>query len=93
MTVLAVDQLDRKAQVVEFVRVASRTISLRWGSIRFRLALRTYAPWGCIVRNEKKTDTALVPGQFMNVTVRDTDDSTNGQAKRAASSSRGHFFL
>ena len=32
------------------VRVASRSISPPWGSIRFRLAPRTYAPWGCIVR-------------------------------------------
>ena len=32
------------------VRIASRSIRPRWWSIRFRLALRTYAPWGCIVR-------------------------------------------
>ena len=32
------------------VRVVSRSISPPWGSIRFRLAPRTYAPWGCIVR-------------------------------------------
>jgi len=32
------------------VRVTSSSNSHRWGPIRFRLALRTYAPWGCIVR-------------------------------------------
>ena len=32
------------------VRVAGRPIPPPWGSIRLRLALRTYAPWGCIVR-------------------------------------------
>jgi len=32
------------------VRAVSRSISPRWRSIRFRLALRTYAPWACIVR-------------------------------------------
>ena len=30
--------------------VLSRSIPPPWGSIRFHLALRTYAPWGCIVR-------------------------------------------
>ena len=30
--------------------VVSRSISPPWGSIRLRPALRTYAPWGCIVR-------------------------------------------
>ena len=31
------------------VRLASRSIPPQWGSIRFRLAPRTYAPWGCVV--------------------------------------------
>ena len=38
-----------------WVRVASRSISPRWRSIRFRLALRTYAPWGVRVVSQTKS--------------------------------------
>ena len=37
------------------VCVASRSISPRWGSTRFRLALRTYAPWGVRVVSQTKS--------------------------------------
>ena len=36
--------------LVIMVRVTSREIPPRWGSIRFCLAHYTYAPWGCIIR-------------------------------------------
>ena len=45
------------------VRVASRTISPPWGSIRFRLALRTYAPWG--VRVVGRTKSRKIPTRNM----------------------------
>ena len=38
-----------------WVHVASRSISPRWRSIRFRLALRTYAPWGVRVVSQTKS--------------------------------------
>ena len=34
---------------------ASRSIPPPWGSIRFRLALRTYAPWGVRVVSQTKS--------------------------------------
>ena len=37
------------------VRVVSRSISPPWGSIRFRLVLRTYAPWGVRVVSQTKS--------------------------------------
>ena len=37
------------------VRVTSRSISPPWGSTRFRLALRTYAPWGVRVVSQTKS--------------------------------------
>ena len=37
------------------VRVVRRSISPPWGSIRFRLALRTYAPWGVRVVSQTKS--------------------------------------
>ena len=37
------------------VRVVSRSISPPWRSIRFRLALRTYAPWGVRVVSQTKS--------------------------------------
>ena len=40
---------------VGLVRVASRSISPPWGSIRFRLALRTYAPPGVRVVSQTKS--------------------------------------
>ena len=43
------------------VRVAGRSISPPWGSIRFRLALRTYAPCGCIVRVVSQTKSRTTP--------------------------------
>ena len=46
---------------VGWVRVAGRSISPRWRSIRFRLALRTYAPWGCIVRVVSQTKSRKIP--------------------------------
>ena len=36
-------------------RVTSRSISPPWGLIRFRLALRTYAPWGVRVVSQTKS--------------------------------------
>ena len=33
----------------------------RWGSIRFRPAPRTYAPWGCIVRVVSQTKSRKIP--------------------------------
>ena len=45
------------------VRLVSRSISPQWGSIRFRLALRTYAPWGCIVRVGSLTKSGKIPTQ------------------------------
>ena len=41
--------------VLAFVRVACRSISPPWRSIRFRLALRTYAPWGVRVVSQTKS--------------------------------------
>ena len=38
-----------------FVRVPSRSILPPWGSIRFRLAPRTYAPWGVRVVSQTKS--------------------------------------
>ena len=51
------------------VRVPSRSIPPPWGSIRFRLALRTHAPWGCIVRvvPDRQTKSRKVPTR--NVTA------------------------
>ena len=37
------------------VRIVSRSISPRWRSNRLRLAPRTYAPWGCVVRVVSQT--------------------------------------
>ena len=37
------------------VRAVSRSTSPPWGSIRFRLALRTYAPWGVRVVSQTKS--------------------------------------
>ena len=45
------------------VRVASRSIPPPWGSIQFRLALRTYAPWGCIVRVVSRTESRKIPAR------------------------------
>ena len=39
------------------VRVVIRSIPPPWGSIWVRLALRTHAPWGCIVRVVSQTKT------------------------------------
>ena len=44
---------DTKKSVV--VRVPSRKISPPWRSIRFRLALRAYAPWGVRVVSQTKS--------------------------------------
>ena len=46
----------RDVHVLSSVRVVSRSIPPPWGPIRFRLAPRTYAPWGLIVR--------VVPGRL-----------------------------
>ena len=43
------------------VRLASRSIPPRWGSIRFRLALRTYAPCGPSVRVVSQTKSRKIP--------------------------------
>ena len=43
------------------VRVVSRSISPPWGSTRFRVAPRTYAPWGCIVRVANLTKPRKIP--------------------------------
>ena len=43
------------------VRVASRSIPPPWGSIRFRLALRTYAPCGPSVRVVSQTKSRKIP--------------------------------
>ena len=43
------------------VRVTSRSVSPPWRSIRFRLALRTYAPWGCIVRVVSQAKSRKIP--------------------------------
>ena len=42
-------------ELAKQVRVPSRSISPPWGSIRFRLALRTYAPWGVRVVSQTKS--------------------------------------
>ena len=49
------------AEVMVKVRVQSRSIPPPWRSIRFRLALRTYAPWGCIVRVVSLTTSRKIP--------------------------------
>ena len=56
------DRLDRRSWITlplfarpRRVRVPSRSISPPWGSIRFRLALRTYAPWGVRVVSQTKS--------------------------------------
>ena len=41
------------------VRVMSRSASFQWGSIRFRSALHTYAPWG--VRVVSLTTSRKIP--------------------------------
>jgi hypothetical protein len=38
--------VESMARMRHSVRAVSRSISPRWGSIRFRLALRTSTPWG-----------------------------------------------
>ena len=43
------------------VRAASRSIPPPWGSIRFRVAPRTYASWGCIVRVVTRTKSRKIP--------------------------------
>ena len=43
------------------VRVVRRLVLPRWGSIRSRLALGTYAPWGCIVRVEELAELKKIP--------------------------------
>ena len=43
------------------VRATGRTIPPPWGSYRFRLALRTDAPWGCIVRVVGQTKSRKIP--------------------------------
>ena len=42
-------------QTTTTVRAVSRSISPPWGSIRFRLALRAYAPWGVRVVSQTKS--------------------------------------
>ena len=49
----------RAAQRPAVARVARRSISPPWRSIRFRLALRTYAPWG--VRVVSRTKSRKIP--------------------------------
>jgi len=46
-------------------RVASRSLPPQRGSIRFRLAPRTYAPWGCIVRVVSLTKPRQIPTRNM----------------------------
>ena len=41
--------------------VVSRSIPPPWGSIRFRLAHHTYAPWGCIARVVSQTRSRKIP--------------------------------
>ena len=43
------------------VRGTSRSIPPRWRTIRFRPALRTHAPWGCIVRVVSQTKSRKIP--------------------------------
>ena len=47
------------------VRVASRSVSPPWGSIRFRLALRTHAPCGPSVRVVSQTKSRKIPTRNM----------------------------
>ena len=47
---------------------ARRSIAPRWGSIRCRLAPRTYAPWGCIARVVSRTKSRKRPARG-NVTA------------------------
>jgi len=51
------------AATVADVRGASRSISPRWGSIRFRRAPRTYAPCGPSVRAVSQTESRKIPTQ------------------------------
>ena len=44
-----------KAYMRNIVEEVSRSTSPPWGSIRFRLALRTYAPWGVRVVSQTKS--------------------------------------
>ena len=46
---------DWLQKLTNHVRVPSRSIPPPWGSIRFRLALRTYAPWGVRVVSQAKS--------------------------------------
>ena len=59
--------VGQKCEFIE-VRVVSRSISPPWRSCLFRLAPRTYAPWGCIVRvaslTKKKTHPGTIPALF-----------------------------
>ena len=51
---------DRQRAVDRYI-AASRSISPRWGSIRYRLALRTYAPWGVRVVPDRLTKSRKIP--------------------------------
>ena len=53
--------LATQRRTVPLASVVSRSISPRWRSIRFRMALRTYAPWGCIVRVVSLTKSRNIP--------------------------------
>ena len=55
------------------VRVSSRSISPQWRSIRFRLALRTYAPWGYIARVVSQTKSRKYPPGKYYRSSRDQD--------------------
>ena len=51
----------RSGRIVTHPPPASRSIPPPWRSIRFRLALRTYAPWG--VRVVSQTKSRKIPGR------------------------------
>ena len=63
-----INQTNGKGETAFHVRNASRTIPPRWVSIRFSLALRTYAPCGPSVRVVSQTKSRKLPSRNVEFT-------------------------
>ena len=92
--VLTVDAASGIELVTRLYAIVSRSISPPWGSIRFRLALRTYAPWG--VRVVSQTKSRKIPTRntfplFFGIRYKDGDGG--GEAQAAAGTNYIEVFV
>ena len=61
ITALKMACMDDSTEGVDLVRAQGRSMPPQWESIRLSLALRAYAPWGCIVRVAIQTKLRKIP--------------------------------